>query len=180
MKIALIVATSFGVCAALFQFSALPGLGSGLIAPAHAQTAEKEWRAGPMKITGAWTRATPKGAKVGGGYLKITNTGAQADRLIGGEFPLAGKFEVHEMSMQGGMMKMRHLADGLEIKPGQTVELKPGGYHLMFMQLKDPIATGKPVKGTLVFQKAGSVEIEYVVAPIGSKEMPSGGGHMNH
>ena len=143
-------------------------------------TAAKEYNAGALKISAPWTRATPRGAQVGGGYLKITNTGKEADRLIGGSLPAAGRFEVHEMSMEGGMMKMRHLANGLEIRPGESVELKPGGYHLMFMQLKEPLVTGKPLKGTLVFEKAGTVEIEYDVAPIGAREMPAGGGHSHH
>jgi uncharacterized protein YcnI/copper(I)-binding protein len=149
-------------------------------AHSHAPAAVAEYTAGPLKITAPWTRATPKGAQVGGGYLKITNTGKEADRLVGGTLPIAGRFEVHEMSNEGGMMKMRHLPQGLEIKPGATVELKPGGYHLMFMQLKEPLFAGKSVKGTLVFEKSGTVEIEYSVAPIGAREMPASGGHGGH
>ena len=153
---------------------------------AQAQTASKDYTTGTLKISAPWTRATPKGAPVGGGYLKITNSGTEPDRLVGGSLPVAGRFEVHEMSMDNGMMKMRHLPEGLEIKPGESVELKPGGYHLMFMQLKEPLVEGKPVKGTLVFAKAGTVEIEYSVAPVGAREMPaavapgSGDHHKHH
>lgn len=135
---------------------------------------------GALKIEAPWTRATPKGAQVGGGYLRVVNTGKEPDRLIGGTFPLAGRVEIHEMSMDGGMMKMRHLEKGLEIKPGETVELRPGGFHIMFMQLKQGIVVGAPVKGTLVFEKAGRVEIEYSVAPIGAREMPAAAGHSGH
>ena len=97
-----------------------------------------EYKAGSLEIKHPWARATPKGATVAGGYLKIVNTGNAADRLIGGSTPASGKFEIHEMSMDGGVMKMRALPKGLEIQPGETVELKPGSYHLMFVGLKEP------------------------------------------
>src|SRR3954470_21527212 len=91
-----------------------------------------DYTAGSLKIQHPWTRATPKGASVAGGYLKITNKGAEADRLVGGSFAAAGKFEMHEMKMANGVMQMRPIAGGIEIKPGQFVEFKPGGFHLMF------------------------------------------------
>ena len=131
--------------------------------------ADKTYKVGALVIEAPWTRATPGGARVGGAYLKITNTGAQPDRLIGGSLPIAGAVEVHEMSMIDGVMRMRKLAKGLEIKPGQTLELKPGGYHIMFMGLRDSLKQDQPVKGTLQFEKAGSVEVEYRVAPIGAQ-----------
>lgn len=126
-------------------------------------------KVGSLTIEAAWTRATPAGAKVAGGYMTITNSGTAPDRLVGGTFPLAGRFEVHEMAVANGVMTMRELAKGLEIGPGQKVELKPGGLHVMFMDLKSPLRDGQPVKGTLVFEKAGTVEIEYRVAPIGAR-----------
>ena len=126
-----------------------------------------EYTFGPLKIGHPWTRATPKGAAVAGGYLKVTNTGSTSDRLIGGAVEVAGKFEIHEMAIAGGVMKMRPLPAGIEIKPGETVELKPGSIHLMFTQLRQPVVQGKRVKGTLVFEKAGTVEVEYVVEAIG-------------
>ena len=131
--------------------------------------ADKTYKVGQLVIEAPWARATPGGAKVGGAYLKITNTGAEADRLIGGSLPIAAAVEVHEMSMSDGVMKMRKLDKGLEIKPGQTVELKPGGYHIMFTGLREGLKQGQPVKGTLQFEKAGSVEVEYRVAPIGAQ-----------
>ena len=174
MKISLPAAAA--ACGLLFT----PAPPLHLVAAAEAQTAAREYTAGALKISAPWTRATPKGAPVGGGYLKITNTGKEPDRLIGGSLPVAGRLEVHEMSMDGGMMKMRHLEKGLEIKAGQTVELKPGSYHLMFLQLKEPLVAQKAVKGTLVFEKGGTVEIEYAVAPVGAREMPATGGHDHH
>jgi periplasmic copper chaperone A len=142
--------------------------------------ADKTFKVGPLVIEAPWTRATPGGAQVGGAYLKITNTGAEADRLIGGSLPIATSVEVHEMTMTDGVMKMRKLEKGLEIKPGQTVELKPGGYHVMFMGLREGLKQGQPIKGTLVFEKAGSVEVEYVVAPIGAQSGNTPPKHQQH
>jgi copper(I)-binding protein len=122
-----------------------------------------------MTIESPWTRATPGGARVAGGYVKITNNGKQPDRLIAGKFAPAAQVEVHEMSMTDGMMKMRPLPNGVEIKPGETVELKPGGYHFMFMGLKAPLTAGQTVSGTLTFEKAGSVDVTFQVAPLGAR-----------
>lgn len=135
------------------------------------------FKAGQLVIEAPWIRATPAGAKTAAAYLKITNTGSEADRLVGGSVPIAGSVEVHEMSISNGVMRMRRLENGLEIKPGQTVELKPGGNHIMLQELRERISEGKPVKGVLQFEKAGSVEVEYAIAPIGGT--PSGG-HMKH
>ena len=129
------------------------------LAPAIAQ----EYKAGPIRIEAPWIRATPTGAQVAGGYMKIENTGKEADRLVGGSTGIAGKFEIHEMKMSGNVMKMRELDKGLELPPAQSVELKPGSYHLMLMDLKQPAKAGDKVKGTLVFEKAGKIEVEYVV-----------------
>lgn len=139
--------------------------------------ADRTYKIGALVIEAPWARATPGGAKVGGGYLKITNTGTEPDRLTGGTLPAAASVEVHEMSMNDGIMKMRKLDKGLEIKPGQTVELKPGGYHIMFMGLAEGLKQGQPVKGTLQFEKAGSVEVEYRVEPIGSQGAAKKGHH---
>jgi len=126
-----------------------------------------DYKVGPIAIDHPWTRATPKNAPVAGGYLKITNTGTTPDRLTGGSTEVAKRFEVHEMSMEGGVMKMRELRDGLTIAPGATVELKPGSYHIMMMNLSRPLAKGENVKGTLTFEKAGKVDIEFAVEAIG-------------
>jgi copper(I)-binding protein len=82
---------------------------------------------GTLKLTAAWARATPKGAAVGGGYVTITNTGSAADRLIGGASNVSNRFEIHEMSMDKGVMKMREITSGIEIKPGQTIRFEPSG-----------------------------------------------------
>ena len=130
--------------------------------------AAQEFKAGPLEIDHAWSRATPKGAKVAAGYLTIKNTGTAPDRLVSGTTPAAGKFEIHEMSMEKGVMKMRPVPEGVEIKPGETVELKPSSFHIMMMDLKQPIERGKPFKASLMFEKAGPVEVEFTVVAAGA------------
>jgi copper(I)-binding protein len=149
----------FAVAATAFFLAAL------LAMPASAD----DVTIGTLKITAPWARATPKGAKVGGGYMTITNTGTAPDRLVSGSTGIAGRFELHEMSMDNGVMKMRELAQGIEIKPGATVELKPGGYHLMFMNLTQQLEQGQAFKVTLQFEKAGKVDINFAVAMPGMK-----------
>jgi len=127
-----------------------------------------DYKVGALQITSPWSRATPKGAGVAAGYMKITNTGTTPDRLVGGSSPVAGRVEVHEMSMDGGVMKMRPLKDGLELKPGETVELKPGSFHIMMLDLKQAVKEGERVKGTLTFEKAGTVDVEYAVVAAGA------------
>ena len=158
------------LCAASSSVAAV-SVRAPLRAPASVveAAADKTYKVGALVIEAPWARATPGGAKVGGAYLKITNTGTEADRLVGGTLPVAAAVEVHEMSMTDGVMKMRKLDKGLEIKPGQTVELKPGGFHIMFTGLSEGLKQGQPVKGTLQFEKAGSIEVEYRVAPIGAQ-----------
>ncbi|XSG81656.1 MAG: copper chaperone PCu(A)C [Methyloligella sp. ZOD6] len=133
---------------------------------------------GSIVIDQPWSRATPGGAAVGAGYLTIENKGEEADRLTGGSSPIAESVEVHSMTMEGDMMKMRKL-EGLDIPAGGSVTLKPGGNHIMFMGLKDPIEEGKPFTATLTFENAGDIEVAFEVAPIGAKA-PSGGGHDHH
>jgi hypothetical protein len=140
---------------------------AGALALTAASAIAHEYKIGSIEIAHPWSRATPKGASIAAGYLKITNKGAEPDRLIGGAFAVAGRFEIHEMTTVDGVMKMRPLANGLVLKPGETVEFKPGSFHLMFVDLKEPVVQGKRVKGTLAFEKAGAIEIEYVVEAIG-------------
>jgi copper(I)-binding protein len=123
---------------------------------------------GPIHVEHPWTRATPNGAQVAGGYMTITNRGPEPDRLIGGSFAAGSRFVIHKMTMDQGVMKMRPLDTALEIKPGETVELS-GSLHVMFEGLKQPLKAGDRVKGTLVFEKAGTIEIEYSVEGMGAK-----------
>jgi periplasmic copper chaperone A len=142
-----------------------------LAAPAQAH----DYTAGAIKIAHPWVRVPPPAAKVAGGFMTLTNTGSVPDRLVGGTAAGVGRFEVHEMTVIDGVMRMRQLQPGLDIAPGASVELKPGSYHVMFMDLKAPILAGQTIKGTLVFEKAGTVEIEYKVEPAGTKSSDHGG-----
>ena len=148
------------------------------VAPAHAE----DITVGSLKISALWVRATPKGAPVGGGYMTITNAGSAPDRLIGGSADVSSRFEIHEMSMDNGVMKMRPVGKGLEIKPGQTIELKPGGYHVMFVGLNKPFEEGQHVKATLEFEKAGKVAVDFTVQSLGAQTggASSGGMQMRH
>src|SRR5450432_3036439 len=148
-----------------------------LVAP----TTAEEIKAGDLVITQAWSRATPGGAKIGGGYLTIENKGSAADRLIGGSADIAGKVQVHEMSMNNGVMTMRPLDKGLSIEPGKTVKLAPSGYHLMLFDLKSPLKQGDKLPVTLEFEKAVKVKLSLDVQGLGA-QAPAGaadsGGHM--
>jgi len=111
-----------------------------------------------LVIDHPYARATPPGATTGGAYVTVRNKGATTDRLLAASTPAAKFVEIHEMSMDGGMMKMRAIP-GIEIKPGARIELKPGGYHLMLLDLKEPLKSGAKIPLTLVFEKAGKVEV---------------------
>jgi periplasmic copper chaperone A len=128
----------------------------------------QEYQLGALKIEQPWARATPQGAKVAAGYMKITNTGNAPDRFVGGTAAFSGGFELHEMKIDGGVMKMRALPNGVEIKPGETIEFKPGSYHVMFTGVKQALAAGQKVNGTLVFEKAGRVDVQFAVQPVGA------------
>lgn len=140
-----------------------------------------DYTAGGLKISQPWARATPKSAPVGGGYLSITNSGTTPDRLIGGTSAASQGFEIHEMSMDNGIMKMRPLPNGVEIKPGETVTFKPSGYHIMFTGLKAPLTKGERIDATLKFEKAGEVKVDFLVGTIGQTSPDAkageGGGH---
>lgn len=132
---------------------------------------------GDLTLEGGFTRATPPGAQVGGGFVTITNGGDADDRLVSASSPVAGHVEIHEMAMEGDVMRMRELPDGLPIPAGEAVELKPGGYHLMFMELKKPLVEGETVPVTLVFEKSGEVQLDL---PVGPMKGGKGAGHASH
>ncbi len=134
---------------------------------------------GSIHVHHPWMRATPKGAKVGGGYMTISNSGTTPDRLVGGSASVATRFAIHEMTMDHDVMKMRALDNGIEIKPGATVDLNGESLHVMLEGLKQPLQQGQRIKGTLVFEKAGTIDIEYVVEGLGAKSAPPASG-MQH
>ena len=129
----------------------------------------RDYRIGSLRIDHPWATATPQGAKVGAGYMKIINDGAQADRLIAVTSAAARKVTIHSSVKEGDIVKMRLLDKGLEIKPGETVELSPEGTHVMFEGLAGPLVAGTRARATLTFEKAGSIAVEYAVQPLGTK-----------
>jgi len=135
-----------------------------------------EVRAGTLVLTDLWTRATPPNAPSGGGFLTIANTGDAADRLIAVASPSAGKAEIHQMKIEDGVMTMRPQEGGIEIPAHGAVTLAPGGFHLMFMDLKAPFAAGGKLPVTLTFEKAGAVETFLHIEAIGAK----GPANMDH
>lgn len=115
--------------------------------------------AGGLEISSYWAKAMLPGQPAGGGYLSVTNKGDAPDRLLSASSPASGMVEIHTMEVVDDVMTMRPVEGGLEIAPGATVELKPGGMHLMFMQVAKPFGEGETVPVTLQFEKAGAVEI---------------------
>ena len=151
-----------------------------LVTAAFPALSAESYRSGSLEITRPWARATPKGATVAGGYMQIRNSGTTPDRLIGGSSDAAQRFEIHTMTMDQGVMRMRELKDGLEIKPGETIELRPGSLHVMFVDLKQPLAKGQPVKAALIFEKAGRVDVDFAVEAIGAPSTGHGHGGAKH
>jgi copper(I)-binding protein len=137
-------------------------------------TSAQQVKADDLVLDHAWARATPGGAKIGGGYLTIENRGATPDKLIGGSSPAAAKVEVHEMAMKDGIMTMRPVKGGLSIPPGHSVTFAPGGYHIMLMELKAPLKQGDKVPVTLQFEKAGKVNVTFDIQSVGASGPPSG------
>lgn len=127
----------------------------------------QEFKSGGITVVTPWARATPGGAKIGGAYLEIKAAVGTEDRLVAAKSPAAGAVEIHNSVSESGVMKMRHV-DGIKLSGGQSLALKPGGYHLMLMDLKQPLKQGGKLPLTLVFEKAGEVTVEATIAPIGA------------
>jgi periplasmic copper chaperone A len=136
-------------------------------APAATEAATSQ-----IAISDAWSRQTAQGQDAGGAFMMIANTGSAPDRLTGGTSEVAGEVQVHTMTMEGGVMRMRELADGLEIPAGGNAALAPGANHIMLMDLKRPLEMGEMVPLTLTFEKAGPVEVmlevRSVTGPVGA------------
>lgn len=137
-----------------------------LIAIMATPAAATSFKVGDLSIADPSTRQTAPGQSNGGGFMTIANGGKGADRLIGGLSPAAAKVEIHTMSMDGGVMRMRPVKNGLAIPAGGKLELKPGGYHIMLIGLKSPLERGKLVPLTLKFEKAGATTVNLKVESI--------------
>ena len=129
---------------------------------------------GDLELNGPFARATLPNAPVAGGFLTIVNTGAEDDRLVSASAGVAKETQIHEMSMEGDVMKMRPLADGIVIPAGGTVVLEPGGLHIMFMGLNAAFVEGETVPVTLTFEKAGEVVVDLDIASPGADAPASG------
>jgi periplasmic copper chaperone A len=133
-----------------------------------------------IQIEKPWARATPAGAKTGAAYMTIDNKANVADRLTGVSSDVAKTLQIHEMKVVNGVMKMREISGGLPVPAGNSVTLKPGGYHVMLIGLNKPLKAGEKIALTLVFEKAGKVSVEVPVQGVGAmhSDMP-GMGHMD-
>ncbi|MGE0699286.1 MAG: copper chaperone PCu(A)C [Hyphomicrobiaceae bacterium] len=153
------------------------------VAMCAAAIAQQAAPAGKVVVESPWARATPGGAKVGGAFMQLSAPQGAADKLVGARTPIAGTVELHTHSSEGGVMRMRRI-DGIPLEAGAKVKLAPGGLHLMLMDLKQPLKAGESVDMTLVFEKAGEVEVKVPVLPVGSpgpKGSAAGhGGHGKH
>ena len=156
----------------------LPLAGFALLALA-APVLGHSFAIGQITIGHPWTRETAATQTVGGGFLTIRNNGKTADRLISASSPSATEVQIHTMSMDDGVMKMRQLKGGITIPAGASVELKPGGLHLMFIGLKKSFKKGTKIPATLKFARAGSVQVTFAVQPVGSTA-PMEAGHAGH
>ncbi|MBD8735378.1 copper chaperone PCu(A)C [Sphingomonas sp. CFBP 13706] len=145
-----------------------------LATPALAQDVRK----GSLTISQPWSRATSPRATVGAGFLTIRNAGAQADRLISATSPRAERVEIHTMSMDGGVMRMRQLVDGLVVPAGGDATLAPSGNHIMLIGLKSPLKAGERIPATLRFARAGTVTVQFATGGAGdSAPAAQRGGH---
>jgi periplasmic copper chaperone A len=158
-------------------------LSAAILGFSSAAVSAEDYKLGSLEIENPYARATPPNAPVSGGYMTIRNSGAEADRLISGEATFAERVEIHEMAMDGEVMKMRQLADGLEIPAGGEVVLKPGGYHVMFIGIDSQFKDGETRNVKLTFEKAGTIELEFAVQDMkamqGQMKM-DGTGKMDH
>jgi len=169
--------TNLSVTVTTFSFAALV-LTLAPFSPGPALAADYD--VGSIHISQPWARATPKGASSGAAYMTITNKGSTPDRVSCVSSDVSAKCQIHSMTMDNGVMKMRPVEGGLEVKPGETVTLKPSSFHVMLVDLKQPLQQGKTAEATLKFENAGTVKVEFPIAAIGASApgAPAGGGMM--
>lgn len=168
------ITTTFIALSTVLTLTAGPILATGSDHMTHTKMDRAMGQVADLALSNGFVFATLPNQPVGAGFVTFENTGSAPDRLIAASSPMAGKVEIHSMSMNDGVMKMRELDNGLEIPTGETVAMEPGGYHLMFMQLNRAFTTGELVHVTLTFEQAGDIEI---MLPI---ENRMAGGHNKH
>lgn len=146
------------------------GAAMGDVHPAYKVSETDPGQAGAIRAERAWARATAPQQKVGGAYVTLTSPAD--DWLVGVSSPVAGHAEVHEMRMDGNVMRMREVTDGLPLPAGKVVALTPGGYHIMLTDLKQPLVAGQVVLMQLRFRTAPPLDLRVQVAPIGASAPP--------
>lgn len=142
-------------------------LAGAFIAAAFAASAARAETTAPVRAEQPWARATAPQQKVGGAYVTLTSLAD--DVLVGGNSPVAGRLEIHEMHMDGTIMRMRELPDGLPLPAGQRVALTPGGLHIMLVDLKQPLVAGQTIPMQLRFRTAPPLDLQVQVAPVGAR-----------
>ncbi|WP_020591071.1 copper chaperone PCu(A)C [Kiloniella laminariae] len=140
----------------------------------------QDYRAGDIMIEHPWARATIGQVKNGAAFLNLHNMGAEDDTLISAEGDVAKRVELHTHIMTDGVMKMRQVEGGITVKSKETVELKPGSFHIMMMGLAAPLKEGDTFPLTLTFEKAGKVDIDVTVQKAGDMDKKSEGDHSSH
>jgi copper(I)-binding protein len=139
-------------------------LAAGVLSLGSANALARDYTLGSLHIEHAYARPTPPGARTGGAYFTIRNAGREADRLLRVSSPVAASAELHSMTMEGNLMKMRAVPS-IDIPAGATVTLGSGGYHVMLVGLEHPLATGSVVPLTLTFERSGSIDVSAPVQP---------------
>ncbi|MGB3901233.1 MAG: copper chaperone PCu(A)C [Mesorhizobium sp.] len=166
-----------GARAVISRKLCLAVLSAGFLAAASQSVFAHEFKVGDLEIEHPWSRETPTGARVAGGYFTVTNNGTSPDRLVSVTSEVSAKAEVHQMAVSDGVMTMRRVDGGLEIPAGGTVALESGGYHLMFIDLKRQPRKGESFPATLTFEKAGSVTVDFAVEGLGGSGADAHGSH---
>ena len=147
--------------AGVFLFACTILLAATAIADGH------EHEAGTLVISHPWIRATTAGITITAGYARITNKGKAIDRLMGAALKVAAKGELHATTTVGGVARMRGVPKGIAIAPGKSLDLQAAGYHFMFSGISAPLEAEAYLEGTLVFEKAGEIAVEFFVEPLG-------------
>jgi periplasmic copper chaperone A len=150
---------------------------AGLAMSASGVAQAHDYTLGTIKIDHPWARPTPAGTKVGAAYLSLQNGGNETDTLVSAASPIAGKTQIHATIQDGSVMKMRPVEGGVALAPGATVDFKPGGYHIMLLDLKKKLDQGQHVPLTLTFAKAGAIQVEVYVETPGSGQQQGGTMH---
>jgi len=158
----------------LLRTAAMAGLALCFQAVTAGSLSAHDYTAGDLRIGHPWTRATGERSPTAAGYLTIRNTGTTPDRLVAVETPRASRAEIHEMTMTDGVMRMRAMAGGIPLPPGQEVRLAPGGLHLMLIGPQGAFVQGSMVPVTLVFERAGRVQVELAVQGAGARDAGAG------